>query len=458
MFIWRGQVRPFTDAQIDLVTTFANQAVIAMENARLLSELQTRTQELARSVEQLTALGEVSRALSSTLDLETVLQTIVARANQLAGTEACSVWEYDEAAEAFHLRATDSLDEEVVVVARRTPVRKGEGILGPMAVSRQPVQIPDIAVERSYRGPLRDILLRSGTRALLAVPLLRDEHLVGGLTVTRKSPGEFPSATIDLLRTFATQSALAIQNARLFREIEDKSRQLETASKHKSQFLANMSHELRTPLNAILGYTELIADKIYGEVPEKMGEVLERVDKSGRHLLGLINDILDLSKIEAGQLTLAPSDYSMADVVQSVAVSVEALAREKKLELAVTVDPDLPLGRGDQRRLTQVVLNLVGNALKFTDTGHVAIRASRADDAFLVEVADTGPGIAPEDQAKIFEEFQQAESATARAKGGTGLGLAIARRIIEMHGGRMWVESTLGQGSTFSFTVPIAAS
>jgi signal transduction histidine kinase len=455
--MFRREVSPFTEQQIALVKTFADQAVIAIENVRLFNELQDRTGQLTRSVEQLTALGDVSRALGSTLDLETVLQTIVTRANQLVGTEACSVYEYDEPAEAFHLRATDNIDAEIVALARRTPIRKSEGVLGRMAASRQPVQIPDISEERAYRGPLRDVLLRTGTRALLAIPLLRDEHLIGGLTVARKSPGEFPPETVDLLQTFATQSALAIQNARLFREIEDKSRQLETASKHKSQFLANMSHELRTPLNAILGYTELIADKIYGEVPERMGEVLERVDKSGRHLLGLINDILDLSKIEAGQLTLALSDYSMADVVQSVAVSVEALAREKRLELAVTVDPDLPLGRGDQRRLTQVVLNLVGNALKFTDAGRVALRASHADGAFLVEVADTGPGIAPEDQAKIFEEFQQAASATARAKGGTGLGLAIARRIVEMHGGRMWVESAPGQGSTFSFTVPVTA-
>jgi GAF domain-containing protein/anti-sigma regulatory factor (Ser/Thr protein kinase) len=454
----RHEVRPFSDQQITLLQTFADQAVIAIENVRLFNELQARTGQLTRSVEQLTALGEVGRALSSTLNLESVLQTIVTRANQLVGTEACSVYEYDEPAEAFHLRATDNIDAEIVALARRTPIRKAEGVLGRMAASRQAVQIADIAQEKTYRGPLRDVLLRTGTRALLAIPLLREEHLIGGLTVARKSPGEFPPETIDVLKTFATQSALAIQNARLFREIEDKSRQLETASKHKSQFLANMSHELRTPLNAILGYTELIADKIYGEVPDKMREVLERVEKSGRHLLGLINDILDLSKIEAGQLTLALTDYSMADVVQSVAVSVEALAREKNLELVVTVDPDLPLGHGDQRRLTQVVLNLVGNALKFTDTGRVTLRASRADGAFLVEVADTGPGIAPEDQAKIFEEFQQADSATARAKGGTGLGLAIARRITEMHGGRMWVESTLGQGSTFSFTVPLGAT
>jgi len=453
--IWKSEVQPFTPKQIELLTTFADQAVIAMENVRLLNELQDRTAKLTRSVEQLRALSDVSQAVSSTLDLETVLSTIVARANQLAGTDACSVFEYDEATEAFHLRATHNTDDEVVAVARRTPIRKGEGVLGRMAVTREPVQIPDIAEEAAYRGPLRDVLLRTGTRALLAMPLLREDHLIGGLTVNRKVPGESPPEAIDLLKTFATQSALAIQNARLFREIEDKSRQLEVASRHKSQFLANMSHELRTPLNAILGYTELIADKIYGDVPEKMQEVLERVDKSGRHLLGLINDILDLSKIEAGQLTLALADYSMADVVHSVAASVEALAAEKKLELAVTVDPDLPLGHGDQRRLTQVVLNLVGNALKFTEAGRVAVRAGRAHDAFLVAVADTGPGITESDQERIFEEFQQAETTTRRAKGGTGLGLAIARRIVEMHGGRLWVESVLGHGSTFTFTVPI---
>jgi GAF domain-containing protein len=456
--VLRNTSGPFSDAQIELLQTFADQAVIAVENVRLFNELQTRTRELTRSVDQLRALGDVGQALSSTLDLETVLQTIVTRANQLAGTDACSVYEYDEPSKVFHFRATDNLDEEIVAVARRTWVPMGQGVLGRMAVTREPVQVPDIGQEQAYRGPLRDLLLRTGTRALLAVPLLRDEHLIGGLTVTRKAPGEFPSETIDLLTTFATQSALAIQNARLFREIEDKSRQLETASKHKSQFLANMSHELRTPLNAILGYTELIADRIYGEVPEKMREVLERVEKSGRHLLGLINDILDLSKIEAGQLTLGLTEYSMADVVQSAAISVGALAAEKKLALTVSIDPDLPFGHGDPRRLTQVVLNLVGNALKFTDAGRVAVRASRVNDTFLVEVADTGPGIAPEDQAKIFEEFQQAETATTRAKGGTGLGLAIARRIIEMHGGRLSVQSTLGQGSTFSFTLPVRAS
>jgi GAF domain-containing protein len=453
--VYRRRVEPFSERQVALIQTFADQAVIAIENVRLFNELQARTAQLTRSVEELTALGEVGRALGSTLDLETVLNTIVARANQLAGTDGCSVFEYDEAAETFHLRATHNLDEAVVAVARRTPIRRGEGVQGRMAITRAPVQVADIAAEDAYRGPLRDVLLRAGTRAILAVPLLREDHLIGGLTVNKKTPGEFAPEVVDLLTTFATQSALAIQNARLFREIEAKGRELEVASRHKSQFLANMSHELRTPLNAIIGYTELIADGIYGEVPDKMREVLERVQQSGRHLLGLINDILDLSKIEAGQLVLALADYSMEVVVRTVGTAVEPLATEKKLRLDVDVAPDLPAGRGDERRLTQVLLNLAGNAIKFTEAGSVTVRAGLADGRFLVSVTDTGPGIPEGEREKIFEEFQQAESTTRRAKGGTGLGLAIARRIVAMHGGRLWVDSTVGEGSTFSFTVPV---
>jgi signal transduction histidine kinase len=216
-----------------------------------------------------------------------------------------------------------------------------------------------------------------------------------------------------------------------------------------------MSHELRTPLNAILGYTELILDSIYGEMPEKARAVLERLQANGRHLLGLINDVLDLSKIEAGQLTLSLDDYSLSDVVHGVVSAVEPLAAEKRLAFKAEVAPGLPTGHGDGRRLSQVLLNLVGNAIKFTDKGEVAIRASVRDGAFTVAVCDTGPGIPAADQAKIFEEFQQADSSITRKKGGTGLGLSIAKRIIEMHGGRIWVESEPGKGSKFYFTVPV---
>jgi len=278
---------------------------------------------------------------------------------------------------------------------------------------------------------------------------------VGGLVVWRTETGAFSATVVNLLQTFASQSVLAIENARLFREIEEKGRQLETASKHKSQFLANMSHELRTPLNAILGYTELILDNIYGEVGEKVRDVLGRLEKSGRHLLALINDVLDLSKIEAGQLTLALNDYSMSDVVQTVLTAVESLAAEKRLALKVTMAPELPLGYGDERRIGQVLLNLVGNAIKFTEVGEVRVEVNASDGAFRVAVADTGPGIAPEDQEKIFEEFQQVDSSSTRKKGGTGLGLSIAKRIVEMHGGRIWVESSPGKGSTFWFTLPV---
>jgi signal transduction histidine kinase len=231
--------------------------------------------------------------------------------------------------------------------------------------------------------------------------------------------------------------------------------QLERASRHISQFLANMSHELRTPLNAILGYTELILDNIYGAVPEKIREVLGRVQGSGRHLLELVNDVLDLSKIEAGQLVLSLSDYSMKEILQTVTTAVESLAAEKHLALRVTVPAELPRGTGDERRIAQVLLNLVGNAIKFTESGEVAIRAMAADGRFLVAVSDTGPGIAEADQQKIFEEFHQADGSSTWQKGGTGLGLSIAKRIVELHRGRLWVESSPGRGSTFWFTLPV---
>jgi signal transduction histidine kinase len=291
--------------------------------------------------------------------------------------------------------------------------------------------------------------------ARMIVPLLGADRVVGALVVRRKAPGELSKRTVDLLQTFAAQSVLAIQNARLFSEIQIKGHQLEVASQHKSQFLANMSHELRTPLNAILGYTELILDSIYGDMPQQAHEVLERVQSNGKHLLGLINDVLDLSKIEAGQLTLSLDDYSIKDVVHNVFAVVEPLATEKNLALKIELPNDLPTAHGDERRLTQVLLNIVGNAIKFTDSGEVAIKAAARNGAYTLSVRDTGPGIDLGDQTKIFDEFQQADNSTTKTKGGTGLGLSIARRIVAMHGGRIWVESEVGAGSTFFLEVPI---
>ena len=455
ILIRRAEVHPFSDKQVELLRTFADQAVIAIENVRLFKELQARTADLGRSVEELKALGEVGAAVSSTLDLDTVLTTILTYANKLAGTQAGQIFDYDEASEELRPRATSGYTEEIADVLRRNPLREGEGVTGQAVANRKPVQVADVAAENAYESRVRELMIESGYRAVLAVPLISEDQVMGALTVTRTEPGEFPQQVIDLLTTFATQSALAIQNARLFLEIEQKSHELQVASQHKSQFLANMSHELRTPLNAILGYTELIVDQIYGEVPDKIRDVLERVQKSGRHLLGLINDVLDLSKIEAGQLVLALSEFTFEEVAQSVATAVGSLAAEKKLHLLVDVPPGLPVGRGDERRITQVLLNLVGNAIKFTDAGEVAVRVAVRDGMFVASVADTGPGIREEDRQKIFEEFQQVDSSSTKIKGGTGLGLAIAKRIVEMHGGRIWVESTVGKGSTFFFSIPV---
>jgi len=424
------------------------------EYSRTLEQkVEARTRELARSVEELKALGEVSQAVSSTLDLEVVLSGIVRHAVQLSKADAGTIYEFDEARRVFVPRINYGVSQDYIEAIREAGLHVGdETVIGRAAIKRGPDQIPDLDKVPDYPLPY---VTQAGFRALLAVPLLRENSLIGGLIVRRKAAGEFPEPVLQLLQTFAAQSVLAIHNARLFREIEEKGREIEIANKHKSEFLANMSHELRTPLNAILGYTELILDHIYGEVPEKIREVLERLEKNGRHLLGLINDVLDLSKMEAGQLTLALSEYSMGELVQTVFASVEALAAEKKLELKVMIPTDLPKGKGDEQRIAQVLLNLLGNAIKFTDEGEVRVEATVSNETFWVSVFDTGLGLSEADQRMIFEEFHQADGSSSKKKGGTGLGLSIAKRIVEMHGGRIGVESTLGKGSTFYFTLPI---
>jgi signal transduction histidine kinase len=451
----RDHVEPFTGKQIELVTVFADQAVIAIENARLVRELQEQSDVLASSVEELKALAETGQAVSGTLDLTQVLDLVSSRAMALGQADACGLFRYDRTNRAFVLWRASGLDEAFSERIRHIRILEVETVMGSAIRQHVPVAVTDIMELPNW--PLRDAAVGAGIRSVLVVPLVRAERVFGTLVLMRREQAEFPRRTVDLMQTFANQSVLAIQNARLFREIEDKSRQLETASQHKSQFLANMSHELRTPLNAVLGYTEMLLDGVYGEVAGEAHEILEYIQANGQHLLALINDVLDLSKIEAGQLTLALDDYAIQGIIEAVVSVAQPLAQAKGLKLQVSVAEDLPLGRGDERRLTQALLNLVGNAIKFTDVGSVTITATAVGDLLDFAVTDTGLGIAPADQERIFDAFQQVDNSSTREKGGTGLGLAISRRIIQMHGGTISVESAPGKGSTFRIRIPLQA-
>ncbi len=453
--IRRLEMRPFTEKQIDLLKTFADQAVIAIENVRLFKELEERTRALSRSVEELTALGEVGRAVSSTLDVETVLNTIVSRASQLARADGCSIYEYDPEADEFRLRAAHNYDPAVVETIRAMPLRKGEGVMGRAAETREPIQIPDIAAPGVYQSRQRDVLVRAGYRALLSVPLLREDEIIGSLSLNRRVPGEFPAEVVDLLKTFATQSALALQNARLFEEIAEKSRLLEVANRHKSEFLANMSHELRTPLNAIIGFSEVLIERMFGELNEKQDEYLKDIFSSGRHLLSLINDILDLSKIEAGRMELELGKFDLPAAMENALTLVKGRAANHGIALHLEVDRRLGEVVADERKIKQVLVNLLSNAVKFTpEGGRVALRAAPANGGVEITVADTGIGIAAEDQEVIFEEFRQVGTDYAKKREGTGLGLALTKRIVGLHGGRIWVKSEVGEGSTFTFSLP----
>jgi signal transduction histidine kinase len=455
--IRRTEVRPFSDKQIKLLETFADQAVIAIENVRLFQELEARTRELVQSVGELRALGEVGQAVSSTLDLQIVLRTIVGHAVQLSGTSGGIIYEYDEAKQEFLLRASQRMEDEAVEALRATPVRPGQGATGQAATTRAPVQVLNILEQReSTATSVRPILARLGYRSVLAVPLLREGRILGALTVWRKEAGSFSPEVVNLLQTFATQSALAIQNARLFREIEDKSRQIEAANRHKSEFLANMSHELRTPLNAVIGFSEVLQEKLFGELNEKQDEYVDDILTSGRHLLSLINEILDLSKVEAGRMELEVATFDLPLAIDNARTFVRERATRHGITLDVDVDERLGDYVGDERKIKQILLNLLSNAVKFTpEGGRIGINARQANGAVEISVTDTGIGIAPEDQPKIFEEFRQVGGDYAHKSEGTGLGLTLAKKFVELHGGRIWVESEVGKGSTFTFTLPI---
>jgi signal transduction histidine kinase len=446
--IYKLEVKPFTEKQIELVETFADQAVIAIENTRLFEEVQARNRDL-------TALGEVGRAVSSTLNLKVVLKTIVERAVELSGTDAGSIYYYDQERDTLQLGETSiGVGEEVIARFRMNFSAKGTGV-GEAIATRQPLQIGELAERPS--NPLRDAAIDAGLHAALVIPLFGTEGALGALTLQRRQPGEFTPAVVSLMQSFADQSAIALENARLFDEIAQKSRELEIASQHKSQFVANMSHELRTPLAAILGYAELMQEGFYEPQGPKSSDALSRIRSNGKHLLGLINTVLDIAKIESGQFNLSLGEYAIGNVVETVRAATESLAETKKLALKTEVAKSLPIGFGDEQRLTQVLLNLVGNAIKFTDAGEVRITARAENGHFAISIADTGPGIPADQLTRVFEQFHQVDSSNTKKKGGTGLGLAIAKQIVEMHGGRVWVESALGKGATFHMQLPIRA-
>jgi signal transduction histidine kinase len=456
IFVGRNVPQTFTAKQIELVTTFADQAVIAVENTRLLDELRKRTDDLARSVEELRALGAVSQAVNSTLDLPVVLDTIVAKATQISGTEAGAIYVLDERQKEFQLRATYGMSEELIAAVRNMHAEISEAV-GLLTETHEPSQQADLRDLPS--SPVNDTILRAGYRARLVVPFMRFGDVVGALVVRRKAPGQFSTNIVELLQTFAAQSALAIQNARMFSEIDEKSRQLQMASQHKSQFLANMSHELRTPLNAIIGVTEMLRED--AEAAKQDLEPLDRVLGAGRHLLALINDILDLSKIEAGRMELNLEAFALAPLINDVVKTIEPLAAKNGNRVVVHCDDAIGMMRADQMRLRQALLNLMSNANKFTENGTVAIAARQGwesdRDWVTLSVTDTGIGMTAEQMDKLFQEFSQASSTTASRYGGTGLGLAISKRFCQMMGGDITVASEPGKGSVFTVRLPAGA-
>jgi GAF domain-containing protein/DNA-binding response OmpR family regulator/HAMP domain-containing protein len=454
--VYRQEVRPFTDKQIALVTSFASQAVIAIENARLLSELRQRTEELGRSVGELRALGEVSQAVNSTLELETVLSTIVTKAVQLSNTEAGAIYVFDERDREFHLRATYGMERDLIDALSQRHIGFDETNVTLAVANRDPIQVADLRDDPP--SDLNDLILRAGYRARLTAPLFRGAEIVGLLVVRRRTPGAFPQNTVELIKTFAAQSVLAIQNARLFHEIDEKSRELEVAGQHKSQFLANMSHELRTPLNAIIGYSEILQEEAADAGQDEIVPDLKKIEGAGRHLLGLINDILDLSKVEAGRMEVFLEDVEVVPLLEEVRALIAPLAEKNGNVLDLKLAEDIGIIHTDRTKLKQSLLNVLSNGSKFTENGRLTLVAERFAEntrpMMRFAVSDTGIGMTEEQLGRLFQAFSQADASTTKKYGGTGLGLAISRQFCQLLGGDITVTSRPGEGSTFTIILP----
>ena len=455
--LWRRKVDPFTSREVDVAMTFAAQGAIAIRNANLMQQLELRTRELAHSVEELQGLHEVGEAVNSSLDLHQVLSTIVTHAVQLSGTEGGSIFEFDEDAQEFYIRAAFGTSQELLAALGATRVGLDDTLVGRAASTRTSIAVPDI--DEAPRDAHLTQLSRAGWCSMLAVPLAREGNILGALVVRRRRPGPFSSEITELVETFASQSALAIQHARFVQQLERKSRELEIASRHKSEFLASMSHELRTPLNAVIGFSDVLLDRSFGELTSKQEEYLGDIRDSGKHLLELLNEILDLSKIEAGKMQLELANTSLRETLEQGLAMVRERATRQGLSLGLNVDSGVDIVVADPLRLTQVIANLLTNAVKFTPAGGtIEASARRVANEIHVSVKDSGIGIAEADQARIFDAFQQGPRTVSAAAEGTGLGLTLCKQIAELHGGRLWVESHLGAGSTFTFAIPAPAT
>src|SRR5262245_4352284 len=451
----RNSVRPFTAKQIDLVTTFPDQALIAIETVRLFEDVQARTRELSESLQQQTATADVLKVISrSTFDLKSVLQTLVESAGRLCGADYATITRQKDGvlffAEAY------GYSSEFIEYVKAMPVERGRGTAtGRALLEGRVIHIADVLADPEYTWAEAQRL--GGYRTVLAVPMLREGVPTGVLTLTRSEARPFTEKQVELVSTFADQAAIAIENVRLFDEIQDKSRQLAEASEHKSQFVSSMSHELRTPLNAIIGLTDMLVTNAARFGTEKAQEPLQRVNAAGSHLLSLINEVLDLSKIEAGKLELNPERVQLTPLINEVVGTAGQLAEKNQNRLVVEAQQNVGALTADSLRLRQILLNLLSNACKFTKQGEVKLAARKVSNgSSFVEfaVSDTGVGMTAEQQAKLFEEFTQADAATAQRFGGTGLGLAITRKLARMMGGDVTVASEPGKGSVFTVRLP----
>jgi signal transduction histidine kinase len=456
----RANAGSFSREQIALLETFADQAVIAIENVRLFKELEARNKDLGESLEQQTATSEILRVISqATTDVQPVLETIAANARRLLGGSSCGVILIEEGEARMRAIAHVPGSEDYVFAQKAYPMSLAEfARKRPHFVrvleSRKPTSTTDTELE--FSGETRLFTKAAGIGSNTVVPMLRDGEPIGLIVVNRREQHVTSSDEVRLLQMFASQAVIAIGNVRLFNEIQEKSAQLEVANKHKSDFLAHMSHELRTPLNAIIGFSEVLSAKMFGELNDKQADYLKDIHESGEHLLSLINDILDLSKIEAGRMELELSSFHLPTAISNALVLVRERAMRHGVQLRSEIDPRLAEFQADERKVKQVLLNLLSNAVKFTpDGGRVDVSAKLDTDCVEIAVRDTGAGIAAEDQASLFEEFKQVGRDSARKAEGTGLGLALTKRFVELHGGNIRVDSAPGKGSTFAFTLPV---